>query len=130
MGGLCLEAFVLLRRSYRLEVGEDGFLCRAVHIDLLHQGKGNPVVETAELLDLLVGAGLLVRELVAGETEDYQAAVLVLLIEGLKAVVLRCESALGGSVDNKKDLAFELGEIQFRSPSGKSLEIINVCHIL
>jgi hypothetical protein len=41
-----------------------------IHIGLPQDGKGNAVVELAELLDLVIRARILAVELVAGEAED------------------------------------------------------------
>ena len=102
----------------------------AVDLDLCHKGEGDAVVEAAELGDLLVGAGLLVRELVAGEADDDQSLLLILLIKGLQAIVLRGEAALGCGVDNHKDLAFVLGEVHLCALVVQGFEFIYLCHII
>ena len=56
-------------------------------------------------MDLLVIAGGLVGELVAGEVEDLEALVAALGIELLEVVVLRGEAATGRGVDDEQDLA-------------------------
>jgi hypothetical protein len=64
----------------------------------------------AELLDLVVGAGVLAAELVAGEAEDGEVVRVLLLdglVQALEALELRREAALGGGVDDEDDLALE-----------------------
>ena len=86
------------------------------------------MVQTAELGNLLIGAGLLVRKLVARETDDYKTLVLILLVEGLEAVVLGSETALGGGVDNQEDLALVLAEIHLGALVVQGLEVIDRGH--
>lgn len=66
------------------------------------------IVELAEALDLVVSAFLLTSELVAREAEDHQALLLVLLVQFLKAFVLRSEAARRGGIHDENDLAAEL----------------------
>lgn len=96
-----------------LEPLEEGVGGVAVDVNLLHDGEGDAVVDLAEVLDLVVGAGLLAAKLVTGEAEyDKVVAVLLLdvLVELLEAGVLRGEAALGGGVDDEDDLALVVGE--------------------
>ena len=44
----------------------------AVDVGLAEDGEGDAVVELAEGLDVVVGAGVLAAELVAGEAEDFE----------------------------------------------------------
>lgn len=97
----------------RLEPLEEGARVVAVDVDLGHDGEGDAVVELAELLDLLVGAGLLAAELVAGEAEDDEVVGVLLahrVPQFLQAGVLRGEAAFGGRVDDEHDLALVVGE--------------------
>lgn len=85
----------------------------AVDLDLLHDGEADTVVDLAEVLDLVIAAGLLGTKLVAGEAEDREVVAVLLLealVEALEAGVLRSEAALGGSVDNQNDLALVVGK--------------------
>lgn len=84
----------------------------AVDVDLLHDGEGHAVVDLAEVLDVVVGAGLLAAELVAGEAEDLEVRVLGgdVLVELLEALVLRGEAALGRRVDDEDDAVLVVGE--------------------
>ena len=80
-----------------LEPDEEGVRVVAVDVGLLHDGEGDAVVELAEALDVVVGAGLLAAELVAGEAEDDKVVAVLLahgLVQGLEAGVLRGEAAL------------------------------------
>ena len=69
------------------------------------------MVQAAEFFNLLVAAGLLAAELVAGEAEHHQAFILILLIKGLQAIILGREAALGSGVHHQQHLALEVGEI-------------------
>lgn len=99
-------------RLLLLEPGEQRVGVVAVDIGLLHDGEADAIVDLAEVLDLIVGAGLLGTELVAGEAEDLKVfGVLCLdaLVDFLKTFVLRSETTLGGSVDDEDDLALVVG---------------------
>ncbi len=52
--------------------------------------------------------GLLRAELIAGEAEDREAAVLIGAVESFKGGVLRSEAALAGGVYDEQNLAAEL----------------------
>ena len=119
------QAFILLGGCDGLEVGEEGVLVLAVHVDLLHYLETHAVVDAAELLNLAVGAGVLVGELGAGEAYADQAALAVLLVEGLEAVELRCEAALGGGVDDEQYFAFKLFEVNLFAVAGDGFVIVN-----
>ena len=56
-------------------------------------------------MDLVVGFGRLVGELVAGEIEYFEPFVAILRIEGLEIFVLRGEAAARGRVHDEQDLA-------------------------
>ena len=61
-------------------------------------------------MDLLVGAGSLIAELVAGDVDDLQSLVVILLVHLFEGLVVGREAAAGRGVDDEKDLALELGE--------------------
>src|SRR5437016_478349 len=61
------------------------------------------VGERAEPLNLLLIARLLIAELIAGETQDREATVPILSINGLKPGILLREPALTGHVHNQQD---------------------------
>ena len=89
-------------RLLRLQPLKHGVRTVAVDVDLAEHGKGHAVVDLAEGLDLVVGARVLVVELVAREAEDLKVGVfgLDLLVEFLEALELNSEAALGGGVDD------------------------------
>ena len=91
---------------------EDGLGLVAVDVDLAEHGEADAIVDEAELLDLVVGAGVLAAELVAGETQDGEVGVggVHVLVELFEALELRGEAALGGGVDDEDHLALEGGE--------------------
>ena len=85
----------------------------AIDLRLAEDGERDAVVDLAELLDLVVGCGLLAAELVAGEAEDDEFAGVRgfdLLVEGFESAVLGGEAALGGGVDDEEDFAGVGGE--------------------
>lgn len=64
-------------------------------------------------MDFVVGAWVLGSKLVAGEAEDGEfvwVGVVDGVVEGLEALELRGEAALGSGVDDEDNLAFETGE--------------------
>lgn len=73
---------------------------RAVDIDLLEHGEVDAESGGAEGLDVGRGAWLLAKELVAGEAENDEAFVFVLVVEVDEAFVLGCEAATAGDVDH------------------------------
>jgi len=77
----------------------------AVHVDLGEHGERDAVVLLAEGRDLVLGARLLVAELVAREAEDGEALAGVLVVQLLQAFVLRGETALAGRVHDQDDVA-------------------------
>src|SRR4030095_15377884 len=92
----------------RVHAGEprvEGMAARAVHVDLREERERYAVGERAELLHLLVGAGLLARELVAREAEHLEAAPALRLVEFLETLVLRRQAALRRDVHDERDLA-------------------------
>jgi hypothetical protein len=64
-------------------------------------------------LDVVIGAGVLVVELIAGEAEEGKVVGVVLrdcLVEGLEGFELRGEATFGGGVDDEEDFVAVLGE--------------------
>jgi hypothetical protein len=83
----------------------------AVDVDLLHDGEADAIVDLAEVLNVIVGAGLLATELVAGKAEDdkiIRMRLLDLVVERLETGILWREAALRGGVDDEDDLALVL----------------------
>lgn len=96
-----------------LEPLEDGGGFVTVDVDLAHDREGDAIVELAETLDVVVGAGFLAAKLVAGEAEDDKVVGVLgadLLPDLLEPGVLRGEAALGRCVDDQDDLALVFGE--------------------
>lgn len=88
----------------------------AVDVDLGHDGERRLLIQRAEVLDLLVAAGLLAAELVAGEADDGEVVGVLLLeglVDGLEVLVLVGEAALGSRVDDQDDLALVVGQRDF-----------------
>jgi len=84
----------------------------AVDLGLAQDGEGHAVVELAEALDVVVGAGLLVAELVAGEAEDLEVRVggAEGFVQLLETLVLRRQTAFRGDVDDQDDVAFVIAQ--------------------
>ena len=75
--------------------------------------EADAVVDLAEALDLVVGAGLLGAELVAGEADDLEVVRVLpldVLVQLLEPAVLGREAALGRGVDDEHDLARVVGQ--------------------
>ncbi len=87
---------------------ERGFVV-SLDANFRHHRKGDVVRGRAELLDLLIGAGLLLTEVVGGEADDDQALFLVLFVDRFQAFVLRRVAALAGDVNDQDDLALVIG---------------------
>ena len=82
---------------------------RTIHINLVKHGERDPVVHLAEVLDFLVGAGILVHELIAGKAQDFKASVTVLLIERLQTLKLWRKTAFTRRVYNQQHLPLVIG---------------------
>src|ERR1022692_912129 len=106
-----LDAIAQQATLFALQKLEDRMRVVAVDLDLREQRKVHAVIDLAEGLDLVIGPGLLMAELVARKAEHLQAAVLVLGIKRLQALVLRREPALAGGVDDQQDLALVIAEL-------------------
>jgi hypothetical protein len=77
----------------------------AIDVDLCEYRKGDPEVQRAELLDFLVRSGFLTPELIARKSEDCEASVFVCFIELFESLVLLCEAAFAGDIDDEQDLS-------------------------
>jgi hypothetical protein len=85
----------------------------AVDVNLAQDREGHTIVDLAEALNLLVGAGVLATELVAGEAKNDEVIRVLLLdalVKLLEPLELGGEAALGGGVDNQDYLALVLLE--------------------
>lgn len=118
-----LEAFFLG------QVSEERLRVVTAYVALLEHLEGNAIVDLAEFLDFFIGSRILFIELVAREAEDFQALVLVFLIQFLKACKLRCESALACCIDDQNNLAFILRERNFLALHGGACKIINAHYV-
>ena len=110
--------------SLRFEILEYGIRLAAVHLDLVHDGEGDPIVELASGFCIAARAWFLTRKLVAGEAKYHQALVFVLLIELFELGKLRGESAFASRVDDEQHLTFVLGERVGRTFAGDGGEIV------
>ena len=81
-----------------------------VHLHLLEQREGHPEVPLAKGCDLRRGARLLSTELVAGKSEDAEAARMQALMERLEPGILGSKAALAGDVDDQEHMSAERGE--------------------
>ena len=90
----------------RFQKLENGVGIFAVDLHLFEHGEADAVVELAKFLNVRRRAGLLIGELVAGEPQDVQAFVPVLLVQLLQPLVLRGEAAFTGGIDHHYGLAF------------------------
>src|SRR5437588_6306666 len=100
----------------------------AISVDFGEQWRRVAVICSAELLDLLRVARFLVSELVAGKTENGQAARVKRLMQRLETSVLRREPASACGVDDQQNLTLE--PLQRNVLTGKRLclEIVNASH--
>ena len=126
--GLVLQAVDFFVRHLFAKVSKDGMGVLAEDVDFFHQREGHAVVQAAELRNFFVAAGFLVFELVTGKAEDDQPLVLILLVEGFQAIVLRGEAALRSRVNNHEDFAFVLGHVHLFALVVQGLEIVNRSH--
>src|SRR5678815_3962698 len=78
-----------------LERGVEWMLVRSVDVDLREHREGDVVLARAELPDVVLGAGLLVPELIAWEAQHRKPARAVAAVECFQCCVLRCEPTLG-----------------------------------
>jgi hypothetical protein len=89
-------------------------VCACTYINLSEDWKADTVVDLAELLDLVVGAGVLATELIAWEADNLKVVgvfALDLLVQLLQTFELRCEATFRGGVYDEDDLAVELAEV-------------------
>ena len=100
----------------------------AVDLDLGEHRELGAVVGTGELEDLRVGPGLLGPELVAGESEDVEAAAVIVFVKGTQTCVLRGKASLGGDVHHQTDLTFEARESDTLPCDGVHFEIVKARH--
>ena len=78
--------------------------------DFREEGKAHLIIRGAEFLDLVVRARLLLAKLVGGEGKHFESLVLIFLVDLLQSLVLRCETALAGSIDDQEHFSLEPGQ--------------------
>src|ERR1019366_1128405 len=110
LGEVPLDAIAQQAALFALQELEDWMRVVAIDLDLREQREVHAVIELTEGLDLVIGARLLMAELIAGKAKHLQAAVFVLGVKRLQAFVLRREPALAGGVDDQQDLALVIAE--------------------
>ena len=98
----------------------------AVHFDLREHGEAHIELRGCEFEDLSVGAGLLVRELVARKSEHDD--VVVVIVKRTQTCVLRREASSAGDVDDQRKVALELAEAHLFAGDGRHFEIMEVSH--
>src|SRR4051812_9764609 len=96
----------------------------AVDVDLGHHREAHAVVALAELADLRIAARILRAELVAGEADHHQPAVLVGLVQLLQPAELRREAASAGGVDDQQHLACVLLQRDGLAVDALGLEVV------
>ena len=101
----------------------------AVHLHLLEARELGVVRELAELVYRLVGAWGLCAELVAREVEHLESLRMILLVELLQLLVLRCEAALCSCVHDEQHLVGILLQRHAFTLSVFHREIINSLHL-
>jgi len=80
-----------------------------IDFDLVHDGKLRLFDATCKVLDFRVRPRLLRSELVAGESKDCEATVVVFIVEGVGRVVAICRVATGGgNIHDEADLTLVL----------------------
>lgn len=110
--------------SLRFEIFENGICVTSIHLNLLHNGEGDTIVELASRFCIAARAWFLTSKLVAGETYDHQSLVFVLLIELFEFCELGSETTFAGSVDDEQHLPFVLRESIGRTFAGDGGEIV------
>ena len=108
-----------------LQIGVERQLVLTVHFRFLHLREGGVEVHGAELMDLLVRAGSLPAELVAGNVQNLQAFVVVIAVQLFNGGILRREAAARGRVDHQDDLAPVVGQVKLFSLAGDDCIIVN-----
>src|SRR5260370_230026 len=115
-------------RFLTLQIIKQRMCLAAIDVDLGKQRKGDGIVGRANLLDLFGVAGLLTAELVAGKSENREAARVKRLVQRLETAVLRRGPASARGVDDQQNLTLE--PLQRNVLAGKrlGLEIVNTSH--
>lgn len=101
-----------------LDVLVEGMRMGPVHLNLGEHRERHAVVAPDEVLDLCFIPGILAAKLVAGEAQDDQAAVFVVIPESLQSAELGGKPSKTGGVDDQDYFAFVfaqggLGSVDF-----------------
>src|ERR1700733_4216809 len=99
-----------------------------VDLDLGEYREGHVVSGLAEVLDLLVAAWFLPLELVAGKSQDLQAAILPIAVQRLQAFVLRRQPALARDVHDEQHPALVVVQRNLGAIRGGPREIVRRGH--
>ena len=110
--------------SLRFEILENRIRLASVHLDLVHDGEGDPIVQLASGFRITARAWFLTCKLIARETENHQPLVFVLLVELFEFCKLGGESTFASRVDDEQHLPFVLGEWVGRTFAGEGGEIV------
>lgn len=103
----------------------------AVDIDLTEHREFDAIVELAEFLDLVGGAGFLRTELVAGKAQNHETPVFVFFVNCLEPCKLRRKTALARGIDDEYNLAFVIGKGYFFATDRGGAEFVDGrCHAL
>ena len=76
-------------------------------------------------MDLLIRSGSLPAELIAGNVQDLQTLVVIILIQLLDRRILRRKPAAGRRVDYQDDLALIIRKVQLFAFAGRDRVIID-----
>lgn len=109
----------------RFKILENGICFTAVHLNLVHDGEGDTIVELAGGFGITARARFLTSKLIAREAENHQPLVFVLLVELFEFGKLGGESTFASRVDDEQHLAFVLRERVGRTFAGDGGEIMN-----
>ena len=108
----------------RFKILENGICFTAVHLNLVHDGEGDTIVELASGFCITARAWFLTSKLIAREAKYHQALVLILLVELFEFCELGSETTFAGSVDDEEHLPFVLRERVVCTFAGDGGEIV------
>lgn len=92
----------------------------SVHVNLGKDGKGDPKIDLAELLNFFICAAFLSGKLVARKSQDFEAFVVPGFVECLQLFVLWGKAAFAGGINDDHYLVFIL-----RQCNGFALRVFN-----
>src|SRR5258705_3307485 len=115
-------------RFLTLQIVKQRMRIAAVNVDLGKHRKADGKVGRAKLLDLFGIAGFLVSKLVAGKSENREAARVKRLVQRLEASVLRREAASARGIDDQQHLTLEPLQRNILAGKRLGLELVNTSH--